>query len=436
MLTQNKRLAATATALFALMLLAGGLLHADPYAPQPHGRAAAGVWDFEKLSHPPAFAWGASEQVRTLYFTGEPFRGQPTRVFAFYATPGSLADNPALDHDLPAILLIHGGGGGARAQWARMWAERGYAALSIDLNGNDADGQRMDDGGPPLTFAIFPHITRPIADQWPYHAVANVMLAHSLLRTLPEINAEKTAALGISWGGFITCIVSAVDPRFTATATVYGCGFIHENSFWLNSFAKLTPEQRQQWVSLWDPSQYLDAVTVPMLFLNSGRDRYYPPDSHARSFALVASRKYLFFVPRMGHWGLFGDLRNEMKIADRTSEIFFDHYLKNQAPLPRVKDLSWADSRVTATVTGPAPLVTAALHYTLELLPGNHQRQWMSLEANIDGDTVTAPCPPDKATIWFMSFQDDRGALVASELVFSSHGQVVVPAEQAAWSSE
>ena len=46
----------------------------------------------------------------------------------------------------------------------------------------------------------------------------------------------------ISWGGYLTCIVAGLDNRFKAAVPVYGYGFLHENSVWLNQFAKMTPQ--------------------------------------------------------------------------------------------------------------------------------------------------------------------------------------------------
>jgi len=44
----------------------------------------------------------------------------------------------------------------------------------------------------------------PITDQWMYHAVADTVLANSLLRSFSEVDASKVGLMGISWGGVIT----------------------------------------------------------------------------------------------------------------------------------------------------------------------------------------------------------------------------------------
>ena len=49
-------------------------------------------WNLEELRRIPAYEWGDTNPVRSLYYEGEPYNGQATRVFAYYATPGTLSE--------------------------------------------------------------------------------------------------------------------------------------------------------------------------------------------------------------------------------------------------------------------------------------------------------------------------------------------------------
>lgn len=236
-------------------------------------------WNLAELSNPPEFAWQDIESsVRSLSYAGESYQGKPTRVFAYYASPGTLQANILLDRDLPAVVLVHGGGGTAFREWAELWAKRGYAAIAMDLAGyrphegvnqhQRENRTRLAEGGPDQgDDEKFGSIDKEAEQQWPYHAVANVIRAHSLIRSFASVDADRTAVTGISWGGYLTCIVAGVDNRFKAAVPVYGCGFLHENSAWLDRLGRMSPEQRDRWVKLWDPSQYLPAVSMPILFV-------------------------------------------------------------------------------------------------------------------------------------------------------------------------
>ena len=93
-------------------------------------------WDIKKLSKTPAMTWlDKTSPIRSLTYRSEQYNGKPTDVFAFYATPGTLKGDPDVDRNLPAVVLIHGGGGTAFAEWVEMWARRGYAAIAMDLSG-------------------------------------------------------------------------------------------------------------------------------------------------------------------------------------------------------------------------------------------------------------------------------------------------------------
>ena len=86
--------------------------------------------------------------------------------------------------------------------------------------------------------ASFGQIDAPLEDQWPYHAVSAVVLAHSLLRSYPEVDASRIGVTGISWGGYLTCIVAGIDDRLKCAVPVYGCGFLGDNSAWVDRLAK------------------------------------------------------------------------------------------------------------------------------------------------------------------------------------------------------
>src|ERR1700674_3901356 len=71
---------------------------------------ATGPWDLRALSQPPKVYEAQTEEpgVRALYFESVPWKGKPTRVFAYYGAPAG--------RNLPALVLIHGGGGTAFAE--------------------------------------------------------------------------------------------------------------------------------------------------------------------------------------------------------------------------------------------------------------------------------------------------------------------------------
>ena len=123
----------------------------------------------------------------------------------------------------------------------------------------------------------------PLADQWPYHAVADVILAHSFLRSLPEVDADRIGVTGISWGGYLTCIVSGLDDRFKFAVPVYGCGFLGDNSVWVPQL-KTMGAKGKSLAGIWDPSHFLPNGQMPKLWVTGTNDFAYPMDSLRKSY--------------------------------------------------------------------------------------------------------------------------------------------------------
>lgn len=379
----------------------------------PHSPPPTMPWNLEALSQPPAFVWGDGKDVRSLFYQGERFRGKPTRVFAYYASPGSLSGDLSKDRHLPAVVLVHGGGGTAFPEWVRLWASRGYAAIAMDLGGRGPGGQQvLEDGGPGQEDEVKFATGGAPEDQWTYHAVANVIRAHSLICSFKDVDAGRTAITGISWGAYLTCIVAGLDTRFKAAVPVYGCGFLQDNSTWREILSKMPPSDRDTWVRLWDPSMYVSSATMPMLFVNGGTDFAYPPDSHARTYALVRSPKNLHFVPALEHGHYFD--------KPKAIEVFMDRHLKGGVSLPGIGPVQLGHNQVSAPVQSATRLIAADLHYTRDPLDAarSPERKWERLPASIAQETIMAAMPPADASSWFLTVTDEWDVLVSSTLVF------------------
>src|SRR5205085_10331999 len=113
--------------------------------------------------------------------------------------------------------------------------------------------------------------------------------------------AGKIGVTGISWAGYLTCIVAGLDDRLKVAVPVYGCGQLDTNSAWLPTFDKMSPEQRERWVANFDPARYLPGVRCPILFVNGTNDFAYPLDSYQASYRLVPAPTELCVTVRMPH---------------------------------------------------------------------------------------------------------------------------------------
>lgn len=390
-----------------------GVCHAQgPASPSPAAESAPPRFDLVALSRVPAVfpADGfAAEGVRAMFYEGPKFQAKPTRVFAYYGVPPVAAGAK-----LPAMVLIHGGGGTAFDRWVRLWNGRGYAAIAMDLCGCVPQGsygrwQRHDQGGPPGWDASFSQLDWPPEDQWPHQAVSAVLLAHSWLRAQPEVDAERIGVTGISWGGYMTCLVAGVDTRFRFAVPVYGCGFLGDNSAWLSQFAKLGPDGAASWLRWWDPSAYLPRATMPMLWVNGTNDFAYPMDSWQKSYRLPPTPRTLCLRVRMPHGhGAAGENPEEIHACANA-------FLKQAAPLPRITAQGRDGATVWATFESRVNVVSAELNFTCAT--GKWQeRKWETVPATLDRDQqkVTATLRPD-VTVYYLNLVDERNLVVSTE---------------------
>ena len=360
------------------------------------------------FAKPPSVQWGESNGlVRPIYYEGETFNGKPTRIFAYYGRPEG-------DGPFPAVLLIHGGGGTAFAEWAELWARRGYVALAPDLAGHSPGG-RLEDGGPNQDdagkFRDFTIDDGDYKNMWTWQVIAALLRGHALLAAQKEVDADRIAATGISWGGYLTCILAGVDTKLKAAVPVYGCGFLYENSAWKEGrFDKMTPEQRDRWVSFFDPSRHLGRATCPMLFVNGTNDFAYPPDSWNKSTQLPEGAVNRSFTINLPHGHIF---------TFREVDAFIDSVLlKDAKPLAMVSPLAIGDDQKTFTATfrSEVPIVKAEQIYTTD---GGvwQQRNWESAPATIDGDKVSATLPAANITAYCLLLTDERELRVSSPVV-------------------
>ncbi|MDN3690179.1 alpha/beta hydrolase family protein [Cyclobacterium jeungdonense] len=374
-------------------------------------------WDLETLSVAPDFEWvNQNDAVWSLIYTGEEYEGKVTEVFAYYASPATLGRKNAETGEFPGIVLVHGGGGTAFRIWALEWAERGYAAIAMDLSGSQplpedqqdspwaSKSTRLAAGGPLQDDEHkFFRLDEAFTAQWQFHSVSNIIRAHSLIRSFPEVNPKQTAVTGISWGGYLTNLVAGVDHRFSAAVPVYGAGFLHQGSAWDNHFDSLGTAGTQKWVNLWDPSRYVANATVPMLFVNGTNDFAYFVENWQKTANLASNAQYSM-IPELKHSHLHGAEPGEIYSFIRTQ-------LENKAEFISSIKLSRKGSQARYSIA-PAPK-EVYLAYTPDD-KRSPERDWQLIPLDKAKGKVTIP---SDARLWYIYWVDESGNRRSGEVL-------------------
>jgi len=337
-----------------------------------------------------------------------------TEVFAYYATPGTINHNTQLDKNLPAIVFVHGGGGKAFREFAYLWAKRGYAVIAMDLAGNGKDGKRLPSGGPDQDpRKKFTNIDSPLNQQWVYHAVYDVALAHSLIRSFKEVDTTKTGITGISWGGFLTCISAGLDDRYKAAVPVYGCGYYFD-TIGVNYRAnlnKLSKPSAESWIKQYDPSNFIGQSKAKFFWVTGAKDQHFNPLMFSRTYSEVLSNSNFRIIPDMPHGHYEGATPEEIA-------AFMNHYLKNESyQLPNIKSIKIKLNKIKAEISSCEPILEATLCFTKDNTLPFEKRVWNSISTNIHNKIITCQLP-EGVTIWMLNVKDTKGMTVSSKYFF------------------
>ncbi len=389
--------------LFGLLVAWAGLVG------QACAEVVAGPWDMVLLKQAPEASWtyNSARQVYAVYYESVPYQGHPTRVFGYYAVP-SVGSPP-----YPTLVLVHGVTQHAYADWALHWAGRGYAALALDLTGEDPAGRMADAGPEYYSGALFQTFDdRTLRDTWVYHAVAAVVRGVSLVWHRAEVDRARIGVHGVSMGGVITSTVVGIDDRVSLAVPVYGSGYLAMDRVVMTSSLFAQPcEQRQSWLRTFDPSCYLPNATAPMLFVSGATDIFFSPPCYQRSQQAVSAPVTVSLRTSMDHGPVWLMPHFEQEI-----QRFVDAQFLGGTPLPRLGESKRSGTSVSAAYTSPVSIQKAELLYTMDLGPWK-DRRWQSSPAVVGAGSIEAVLPDFRPLVYYLGITDQKGAFVSNPLV-------------------
>ncbi len=342
--------------------------------------------------------------VKALCFEGAEYRGKKTKVFCYIGYP-----KDSEEHQVPAMVLVHGGGGHAYAEWVKKWNERGYAAIALDLCGflpnknqkglvytewqRDEYFERWEDKdgfvAGPNGYAVSDE-KEAIENIWFYSAIANTILAHNVILSDDRIDKTKTGITGVSWGGNITSQVIAYDRRFAFAIPIYGSGYLHHSLTDTNKYFKLNDS-----IEHWDISYKYASIEFPVLWLCWNFDHCF--DVLPNCYSYVSTKKagaVLSICNAMNHGHIAGWEREE---SYRFAESVISAGLKFIRFKDDETDFFEEELELDSDINGRN--VKATLYYTTEEYVYNEESkpdfQWKTTNASVKGNCVQVNIPQD-----------------------------------------
>lgn len=335
-------------------------------------------WNFSELSKAPK--WRAAPYPESQYpgmkailVSGRGPGDSSAEFFCYTAFPEGQA--PA--GGWPGVVLVHGGGGTAFPNWVEEWRAAGFAVIAPDwYNRYPAPG--LTNAAPSETSV--PRGLLPGGKRQDHVAVvANLVLAHSLLRSLPEVNPARTVYVGLSWGSWYGSAVLALDPRFRGGVEIY-CG-------------DYNPRKKR----IVD-GRFLHAAKVPMYWVVSTNDRNVTPETSNAGFGECATFDGCTLVNDLTHSHRGFSFESVKRMAQ--------YYAGIGKRLPRLGEVTLAGSRASAPVLDPGKgIALAKIAYTLSNAPKTFERPWQYADARVENGVVSADVPVGTVQFYLAAYE-------------------------------
>jgi pimeloyl-ACP methyl ester carboxylesterase len=241
----------------------------------------------------------AVSEWRFDYFS-EVFRGEEVRINSVLLWRENVT-GPS-----PTMVFLHGYGEAYSdyVPYLREMAAEGIVVLAIDQPGS---GDSM--GYPELSPNTFLNVTSGPADASLYHSVWAAVRAVTLLEAITIADANATVVAGVSMGGLVTYIVSAIDSRVDGSIPmISGGNFMNSitSGSLLNTVIDPTysvgSTELSNIVRWFDPLGYTPGLTGPVLMMFGTDDQFFPLISLMDTANSIESDLTLTIVPNWGHF--------------------------------------------------------------------------------------------------------------------------------------
>ena len=202
----------------------------------------------------------------------------------------------------PILFLIHGGPQGAWGEsWSYRWnpqvfASAGYVVVMPNPRGSTGYGQKFTDG---------------INQDWGGKVYEDIMAMVDYVVAQPYADAERMAAAGGSYGGYMTNWLLGHTNRFKAFVTHAGVYDLRSmaaetEELWFPAWEfKGMPWENPDVYEKWSPSMFVRDFKTPTLVMHGELDYRVPVGQGLQLFTGLQMQKVpskMVLFPDEGHW--------------------------------------------------------------------------------------------------------------------------------------
>ena len=344
-----------------------------------------------------------SYDIDGIFYDGSEYDG---KIFAYIGIPKNASES----NKVPAVVLVHGGEGTAFRKWVKLWNDRGYAAIAMDLNGSvpqpDSDSESKPVSG------RHPYAGESWSSTWGsevsakmYNNAIDIIKAHTLISNHPYVDETKTAITGVSWGGIRTNIVMGLDDRFEAAVPVYGTGYLDKSHTYFGGEVTFGEESIYM-----DPANFAARAKMPVMMVCSDTDVHFSINTNSLT-ASVIPNSILSIKHKWSHSHSYA-WKNE-QIYDFISEV-----LENgKADDIEIISSTAKGNRLSAEITIPAgrSIDSATMYYLSGGMAYGGDQIWTLVDTYQYSDGTLTFEIPDDAKYCYASLKDDRGHIISTK---------------------
>lgn len=329
----------------------------------------------------------------------------------------------------PAILFNHGGGGNAETQLGNVQrlAARGYVTLAIDQPGIASVTNTPNSSGPWKSVAGGEgprfNVSGGVQNSTLFDAGVAGLEAFNYLAAQANVDNNKMAISGTSWGGYMTTFLSGtLGTRVKAAYSVFGCGYYELGSAWSTVLASMIASDRLTWLTYLDAGRRAPYITAPYFIEEPSNDTYFWPQAVSGTLAAVPGTKNRVITPNLNHM--------ETSTSNVMIQSYMDYYLKGigsrfgSVSISAVVPQSDGSLQVEMNVDLPASVTASSvqLYYSIPTATWQ-ERNWTAIGASfVSGTSYIANLPASlvNQNVNFYGYLTDSRTVVTSSAMYRS----------------
>lgn len=344
--------------------------------------------------------WGEMYSGMRAVFYDVPTVSAQKKVFAFIGYPKT--EKPA--NGYPAVLLIHGGNGGAFYEMARLWADRGFVTICPDFNGKYAysinDRQRVNPDGGNAGYGAIEDLHDE--NNWAYFSVLSAMRAIDVLLSLDCVDKNNIFSCGLSWGGFLQLMLSAVDDRIKASSVIYSSAYVSESEWGKKRLENLSESDREIWNDNIDPKNYLNDIKRPVFFTAGADDIAFKMEGRRKTAESIKAPVYFGLRKNFPHGNFIG--------FEQPESVEFFKRIADGKDVTK-PSVTFKDGKLTVKAFDEKSELK--LYYTKDDVVTTETQDWLEIKIT-DGETVKIK---NDVTAFFVSEKLTDGTQWSSNII-------------------